>query len=76
MNLVLGLVASAMAKATVPVLAAQNATDGRPDRVGRTLSVALSLTLLVLGLGSLVMGLATSSVVAVLAPGFEGPQAA
>jgi putative peptidoglycan lipid II flippase len=76
MNLVLGLVASAMAKATVPVLAAQNATDGKPDRAGRTLSVALSVTLLVLGLGSLVMGLATSSVVAVLAPGFEGPQAA
>jgi putative peptidoglycan lipid II flippase len=76
MNLVLGLVASAMAKATVPVLAAQNAADGRPGRVGRTLSVALSVTLLVLGLGSLVVGLAASSVVAVLAPGFEGPQAA
>lgn len=75
MNLVLGLIAGAMAKATVPVLAAQN-TEGASHRVGRTLSVAMSVTLLVLGVGSLVMGLAASSVVAVLAPGFEGSQAA
>jgi putative peptidoglycan lipid II flippase len=74
MNLVLGLVAGAMAKATVPVVAAQD-SEGASYRVGRTLSVAMSVTLLVLGVGSLVMGLAASSVVGVLAPGFEGPQA-
>jgi putative peptidoglycan lipid II flippase len=75
MNLVLALIAGAMAKATVPVLAAQNATDGTSDRTAHTLSVVLTVTLAVLGLGSLVMALAASSVVTVLAPGFEGPQA-
>jgi hypothetical protein len=53
-----------MAKATVPALAAQN-TEGASS-VGRTLSAVLSVTLLILGVGSLVMGLAASSVVAVL----------
>jgi putative peptidoglycan lipid II flippase len=75
MNLVLALIAGAMAKATVPVLAAQNAADGGSERTGHTLSVVLTVTLLVLGLGSLVMALAASSVVTVLAPGFEGPEA-
>jgi putative peptidoglycan lipid II flippase len=75
MNLVLALIAGAMAKATVPVLSAQNATDGGGARTGHTLSVVLTVTLVVLGLGSLVMALAASSVVTVLAPGFEGPQA-
>ena len=54
----LALIAGAMAKATVPVLAAQNARDGGSDRTGHTLSVVLTVTLLVLGLGSLVMALA------------------
>jgi putative peptidoglycan lipid II flippase len=86
MNLVLALVAGAMAKATVPVLAAQNAaapnasaldaSDQTSSRAGRTLSVVLTVTLLVLGLGSIVMALAATSVVGVLAPGFDGPQAA
>ena len=75
MNLVLALIAGAMAKATVPVLAAQNARDGGSDRTGHTLSVVLTVTLLVLGLGSLVMALAASSVVTVLAPGFAGAEA-
>ncbi|HEY9375471.1 MAG TPA: lipid II flippase MurJ, partial [Jiangellaceae bacterium] len=75
MNLVLALIAGAMAKATVPVLAAQHAKDGGPNRSAHTLSVVLTVTLLVLGLGSLVMALAASSVVTVLAPGFEGPEA-
>jgi putative peptidoglycan lipid II flippase len=76
MNLVLALIAGAMAKATVPVLAAQDASDGGGSaRAAHTLSVVLTVTLLVLGLGSLVMALAASSVVSVLAPGFEGAQA-
>jgi putative peptidoglycan lipid II flippase len=75
MNLVLALIAGAMAKATVPVLAAQNAANGGSNRSGHTLSVVLTVTVLVLGLGSLVMALAASSVVTVLAPGFEGPEA-
>jgi putative peptidoglycan lipid II flippase len=75
MNLVLALVAGAMAKATVPVLAAQNSAEGDSNKAAHTLSVVLTVTLLVLGLGSLIMALAASSVVAVLAPGFKGAQA-
>ena len=74
MNLVLALIAGAMAKATVPVLAAEATTEGPSDRVSHTLSVVLTVTLLVLGLGSLIMALAADSVVTVLAPGFEGAQ--
>ena len=75
MNLVLALVAGAMAKATVPVLAAETSTDGDSRKAAHTLSVVLTVTLIVLGIGSLVMALAASSVVTVLAPGFEGAQA-
>jgi putative peptidoglycan lipid II flippase len=75
MNLVLALVAGAMAKSTVPVLAAQNSTDDDGTKASHTLSVVLTVTLLVLGIGSLVMALAASSVVTVLAPGFKGAQA-
>jgi putative peptidoglycan lipid II flippase len=75
MNLVLALVAGAMAKATVPVLAGQRTTDGASRSVSHTLSVVLTVTLLVLGLGSLIMALAADMVVAVLAPGFHGTQA-
>jgi putative peptidoglycan lipid II flippase len=75
MNLVLALVAGAMAKATVPVLAAQTSTDDDSNKPAHTLSVVLTMTLLVLGLGSLIMALAANTVVTVLAPGFKGPQA-
>ena len=75
MNLVLALIAGAMAKSTVPVLAAQISADGNSNKAAHTLSVVLTVTLLVLGLGSLIMALAASSVVTVLAPGFKGPQA-
>ncbi len=75
MNLVLALVAGAMAKATVPVLARQTSANGDPRQSSHTLSVVLTVTFLVLGLGSMIMALAASSVVTVLAPGFEGSQA-
>lgn len=75
MNLVLALVAGAMAKATVPVLAGQQAANGDSGKASHTLSVVLTVTFLVLGLGSMIMALAASSVVNVLAPGFAGPQA-
>ena len=75
MNLVLALIAGAMAKATVPVLAAQRSTDDDSNKAAHTLSVVLTVTLVVLGLGSLIMALAASSVVTVLAPGFKGAQA-
>ena len=75
MNLVLALVAGAMAKATVPVLAGQISADDDSNKAAHTLSVVLTVTLLVLGIGSLIMALAANSVVTVLAPGFKGAQA-
>jgi putative peptidoglycan lipid II flippase len=75
MNLVLALVAGAMAKATVPVLAAETSADGDSRKAAHTLSVVLTVTLLILGIGSLLMALAAPAVVTVLAPGFKGPQA-
>jgi putative peptidoglycan lipid II flippase len=75
MNLVLALVAGAMAKATVPVLAAETSADDGSRKAAHTLSVVLTVTLLILGIGSLVMALAAPAVVTVLAPGFKGPQA-
>jgi len=75
MNLVLALIAGAMARATVPVLAAQHSRENDTSKSAHTLSVILTVTLVVLGLGSLIMALAASSVVSVLAPGFKGPQA-
>jgi putative peptidoglycan lipid II flippase len=76
MNLVLALIAGAMAKATVPVLAGQTSgAAGDSSKASHTLSVVLTVTLLILGLGSLIMALAADVVVTVLAPGFEGSQA-
>ena len=75
MNLVLALVAGAMAKSTVPVVAAQVSADGDSNKAAHTLSVVLTVTLVVLGLGSLIMALAAPLVVTVLAPGFKGAQA-
>ena len=75
MNLVLALIAGAMAKSTVPVLAAQISADGDSNKAAHTLSVVLTVTLTILGLGSLIMALAAPLVVTVLAPGFKGEQA-
>jgi putative peptidoglycan lipid II flippase len=76
MNLVLGLLAGAMATATVPVIARMADDDGRARaRAAHSVSVALSVTLVVLGLASVLMWLAAGPVVAVLAPGFDGQQA-
>lgn len=75
MNVVLGLLGGAMTKATVPVVARQIGGAGGRDAAGRTVSVALSATLVVLGLGSMLMSILVGPVVAVLAPGFSGGQA-
>ncbi len=75
MNVVLGLVAGAMAKAAVPVTAREAREEAGRCRPHRSFDVALSVTLIVLGVGSLVMWLAVTPVVAALAPGFDGEQA-
>jgi putative peptidoglycan lipid II flippase len=88
MNLVLGLLAGAMATAAVPVIARVAGQAGEHDqddqvdqpadprmRAARSISVALSVTVVVLGLASILMWLAAGPVVAVLAPGFDAEQA-
>jgi len=75
MNLVLALVAGAMARAVVPPVS-RAAAAGEVRRANRTVQTALTVTLLVLVSGSAVMYAAAEVVVALLAPGFDEPTAA
>lgn len=70
MNLVLALVAGAMAHAIVPTVSRASA-DGDTARASRTVQTALTLTLGVLVTGSIIMYLAADQVVFLLAPGFD-----
>jgi putative peptidoglycan lipid II flippase len=72
MNLALGLVAGATAKALVPVVARTATDDSGVRNANHTATVVLSVTLVILGSASVLLWLFTSPVVAVLAPGF-GP---
>jgi putative peptidoglycan lipid II flippase len=69
MNLALGLLAGAMAKAAVPVLA-RGVAHGEVLAAHRTALVALSVTTVVLSLASIAMWVAAGPVVELLAPGF------
>jgi putative peptidoglycan lipid II flippase len=70
MNLVLGLVTGAMARALIPTVA--RAVDaGEPERGHRTVRVALTVTVSVLLAGSVVMYLTAEPLLDVLAPGFD-----
>lgn len=70
MNLVLALVAGAMAKAIVPPVSRAASADD-VARANRTVQTALTVTLIVLVTGSVVMYVGADLVVAVLAPGFD-----
>lgn len=70
MNLVLALMAGAVAKAVVPTVA-RAVADGEPRRGQRSVRVALTVTVLVLGTASALMALLAPAVVALLAPGFD-----
>lgn len=76
MNVALGLLAGAMSKAAVPVLSRQYAAEDGSRRNRRrssaTMSVAISATVIGLGVATLVMQLFAAEIVGVLAPGF-GP---
>lgn len=75
MNVVLGLVAYAMARSVTPVIAREVAAEGPQCRGHRSFDTAITVTMVVLGLGAIVVGLLAAPVTAVLAPGFEGEQA-
>lgn len=70
MNLVLAVVAGAMARAIVPPVS-RAADAGEASRANRTVSTALTTTLAVLFVGSILMYAAADGVIAVLAPGFD-----
>lgn len=74
MNLVLALVAGALARAVVPPVARAVAA-GAADRADRTVRTALTLTAAVLVAGSVLVYLAAEQVVTVLAPGFDSATA-
>lgn len=74
MNLVLGLIAGAMAKATVPTVS-RAAERGLPGRGLHSAQVGLTVSLVVLAAGSAFMWWAAPGVVTVLAPGFHGATA-
>lgn len=75
MNIVLGLVATAMARSTTPVIARQAAAEGGGCRRHVTFDVAITMTMVVLGVGGVVMAIFAGPVTSLLAPGFEGAQA-
>ncbi|MCX6465528.1 MAG: murein biosynthesis integral membrane protein MurJ, partial [Pseudonocardiales bacterium] len=75
MNLVLGLVTGALAKAAVPVMA--RAVDaGRPAAGMASVRAALGLACVVLAVGAGAVWAGAEGVVALLAPGFDAPTAA
>ncbi|HEY6748801.1 MAG TPA: murein biosynthesis integral membrane protein MurJ [Mycobacteriales bacterium] len=74
MNLVLALVAGALASAVVPVVSAP-AAAGDPAPAHRGVATALTVAVGVLGVAAVVAGLLAGDVVAALAPGFD-PEAA
>lgn len=75
MNVVLGLLASATSKAAVPVLSRQSTESDGVRLSGQTLSVAISVVVVGLGLATILMQLVVGNVVAVVAPGFGPVQA-
>lgn len=79
LNVVLGLVAWAMARSVIPVTAREAAAE-RVEGAGchghRGFEVSLGVTVVVLGLVGVLVGLLARPVTGLLAPGFEGAQAA
>ncbi|WP_245569464.1 murein biosynthesis integral membrane protein MurJ [Agrococcus lahaulensis] len=74
MNIVLALIATAMARSATPVLAREAEAEDA-CRGHRSFDVAITVTMIVLGVGSIAMGLLAAPVTAILAPGFDGAQA-
>ena len=75
MNVVLGLIAYAMARSVTPVVAREVAAEGSTCRSHPSFDTAITVSMIVLGLGAVVVGLLAAPVTAVLAPGFDGEQA-
>jgi putative peptidoglycan lipid II flippase len=70
MNLVLGLIAGALAKAAVPVVA-RSVEAGRPEAGMASVRAALGLSAVTLAVGATAVWLGADAVVGLLAPGFD-----
>ncbi len=75
MNIVLGLIAYAMARAAIPVTSREAAEEKDGCRGHPGFNTALTVTMIVLGVGGVVMSIFVGPVTAVIAPGFDGAQA-
>ena len=74
-NIAITLLSSAVATASIPVLAGL-IHDGRPSEAARTFRSLINLTTVALALACTGLALAADHLVAVMAPGFETEQAA
>ncbi|MBG6189496.1 putative peptidoglycan lipid II flippase [Arthrobacter sp. CAN_A212] len=75
MNIVLGLIAYAMARAAIPVTSREAAEEVDGCRGHPGFDTAITVTMIVLGVGGVVMSIFAGPVTAVIAPGFDGAQA-
>lgn len=75
MNLLLGVVTGALAKAAIPVMA-RAVADGRSAEGMASVRAALGAACVALAVGGTALWLAAGPVVALLAPGFDEPTAA
>ncbi|MBG6179570.1 murein biosynthesis integral membrane protein MurJ [Arthrobacter sp. CAN_A1] len=75
MNIVLGLVAYAMARSAIPVTSREAAEEQDGCRGHPGFDTALTVTMIVLGVGGVVMSIFAGPVTAIIAPGFDGAQA-
>ena len=75
MNIVLGLLATAVARSVTPVTAREVAEEDAGCRGHRGFDTALTWTLVLLGLAAVLMGLFAAPVTTLIAPGFSGAQA-
>lgn len=73
MNVVLALIADAMARSVTPVTARQAAEETESCPGHHSFNVALTVTMVILGVMAILAGIFTGPVTAVIAPGF-GPE--
>lgn len=76
MNIVLGLVAYAMARSAIPVVSREAAAEENGCRGHTGFDVAFTLSMVVLGVGGIVMGIFAGPVTSLLAPGFDDGETA
>lgn len=75
MNILLGLVGYSMMRSVTPVVSREASAEDGKCNGHLSFNVALTVTVVVLGAGSVVMGILAAPVASLIAPGFEGEAA-